>query len=147
MPTRRKPRVLQRGSILVGMTTPLTGDFLGDSPVIVELEPHEAAAGAEKTVVLPRGDRTVTIRIPPGVSDNTVLRLPGIDSSEPSAPRDVLLRVRVRPVATDVGTPWPAAVATAGAFRRSSSITAFRLSAKVPAKVASAQKAMSNIVQ
>jgi hypothetical protein len=88
------------------MTNPPTGDPFGADALPVELDSHEAAAGADKTIALPWG-HLVTIRIPPGVSDNMVLRLPGADKSDPAGPRDLFLRVRVAP-------PLGAAQPTAG---------------------------------
>src|SRR6266487_4269867 len=79
------------------MTNPPTGDHFGGADALpIELESHEAAAGVDKTIALP-GGRTFTIRIPPGVTDNMVLRLPGADTSDPSGPKDIFLRVLVKP--------------------------------------------------
>src|SRR5262249_2035604 len=79
------------------MTNPPTGDLFGGADALpVELEPHEAATGVDKTVTLP-GGRTVTVRVPSGVTDNMVLRLPGADISDPAAPKDIFLRVRIKP--------------------------------------------------
>jgi hypothetical protein len=84
------------------MTNPPTGEpFGGADAVPVELEPHEAAAGVDKTVTLP-GGRTSTVRIPSGVTDNVVLRLPDVnvsdaDMSDPDAPTDLLIRVLIKP--------------------------------------------------
>src|SRR5262245_46231966 len=86
------------------MTNPPTGDLFGGANALpVELEAQEAAAGVDKMIALP-GGRTFTIRIPPGVTDNMVLRLPGADTSDPSGPKDIFLRVRVR---SPFGAPPP----------------------------------------
>ncbi|GAA4423147.1 hypothetical protein ACFQV2_27280 [Actinokineospora soli] len=53
------------------------------------LSPDEAAAGVERPVRLPDG-REITVRVPPGVEDGTLLRLP--DMAEDG---DLFLRVQV----------------------------------------------------
>jgi hypothetical protein len=79
------------------MTNPSTGDLFGGANAVpIDLEPQEAAAGVDKAIALP-GGRTFTIRIPPGVTDNMVLRLPGADTSDPSGPKDIFLRVHLKP--------------------------------------------------
>ncbi len=68
----------------------------------MEIEAWEAAAGATKTVYIPptstAGPSTITVRIPPGVVNNTMLRLPG--AAAPAGPGlppgDLVVRVRVR---------------------------------------------------
>src|SRR5690349_20214978 len=96
------------------MTNPSAGEPTGYE-VLVELEPAEATSGAEKALSLPDG-RTFTIRTPPGVTDNMLLRLPGADQADPQAPRDIFLRVRLKP-ASDAPLPGPfAPVPPAGGF-------------------------------
>jgi DnaJ-class molecular chaperone len=56
-----------------------------DAEVTVEISVHEAFKGTSKQVTMP-GGRRVDVKVPAGVSDGTVLRLPGL-----------LARVRVRP--------------------------------------------------
>jgi hypothetical protein len=95
------------------MTNPPTGEAFGGADALqVELEAHELASGADKTLALPSG-RSITIRIPPGVTDNMMLRLPGADTSDPSSPKDIFLRVRLKqafapPVFPPAGMPGPA---------------------------------------
>lgn len=93
------------------MTTPSTEDqFGGLATINIEIDPHEAATGGERTVVLPPGNRSVTIRFPAGVGDNSVVSLPGADLTNPSAPRDVLVRIHVRPApfaGPAAPAPWP----------------------------------------
>src|SRR5690242_6463542 len=96
------------------MTNPSAGEPTGYE-VLVELESAEATSGAEKALSLPDG-RTFTIRTPPGVTDNMLLRLPGADQADPQAPRDIFLRVRLKP-ASDAPLPGPfAPVPPAGGF-------------------------------
>jgi hypothetical protein len=76
------------------------GFSVPDGP-IVEIESWEATAGTTKTVYLPptgtTGPSTITVRIPPGVADNTLLRLPGAAPAAPGMPPgDLLVRVRVK---------------------------------------------------
>jgi hypothetical protein len=86
------------------MTNPSTGEPASAGEVLVELEPGEAASGAEKALLLPDG-RTFTIRTPAGVTDNMLLRLPGADQADPQAPKDIFLRVRVKPGESAFGSP------------------------------------------
>jgi hypothetical protein len=93
------------------MTNPSTGEPASAGEVLVELEPGEAASGAEKALLLPDG-RTFTIRTPAGVTDNMLLRLPGADQADPQAPKDIFLRVRIKPAESAFGSPsggFPAA--------------------------------------
>jgi hypothetical protein len=81
------------------MTNPSTGEPAGADALTVELEWSEAASGVDKTATLPDG-REVPIRIPAGVSNGMLLRLPGADTANPEDPKDVFLRVLVKPAAS-----------------------------------------------
>jgi hypothetical protein len=77
-------------------SAPPVGGAPGDTDVLtVELDPAEAATGVVKAVTLPDG-QTLTMRVPPGVRDNSVLRLPGARPDPAGgAPYDALVRIRV----------------------------------------------------
>jgi hypothetical protein len=96
--------------------------FAAPGEPVIEIEGWEASAGTTKTVHLPptgtSGPTSVTVRVPPGVADNALLRLPG--AAPPPGPGlppgDVMVRVRVRnPIGAndpfappiDAGTPLP----------------------------------------
>lgn len=111
------------GPHTLGVTTPPAGDPFDVAGVLtVKLEPHEAVTGVDKTVTLPHDDRPVTVRLPPGVTDGMVLRVPGpapaesADPTEPAnlanpaasaAPREIYLRVSITsaPAAPDPLAP------------------------------------------
>lgn len=72
-----------------------------DTSPVIELEAQEAALGTLKAVPIPRADgepQMVTIRIPPGIGDNGLLRLAGQGAPGPAGgPNgDLLVRVRVK---------------------------------------------------
>lgn len=76
--------------------------------LVVELEAWEAAVGTIKRVAVPPGLRTVAVRIPTGVKDNTLLRLPGqgVKPLDGSPPGDLLVRVRVTPTVRATPTAY-----------------------------------------
>ena len=63
----------------------------------IELTQAQARAGAQAQVMIPERRQTVTVTIPPGVTDGVRLRLkgqgaPGMDGT----PGDFLIRIRVK---------------------------------------------------
>ena len=80
----------------------------GSAPeMTIELDAAEAAAGTIKTVTVEPGSQVVTIRIPPGIGEGALLRLPGL--AGPGV--DVLIRVRIRadsPLADGISYPQTA---------------------------------------
>lgn len=71
----------------------------------IELEPHEAVSGTLKTVVLPWSGRVVSIRVPAGIADGSVLRLAGLGPpAADGSPQDALVRVEVRATSTRSGS-------------------------------------------
>lgn len=70
----------------------------------IELEPHEAVSETVKTVVLPWSGRVVSIRVPAGIADGSVLRLAGLGppAADGSA-QDAFVRVGVRAASTQPG--------------------------------------------
>jgi hypothetical protein len=71
--------------------------------VTIELDPSEAAQGVVRTVPIGPAGRPAVLHIPSGLGHGAVVRLPGTDPSDPSAVREVLVRIVIRPIA-----PWPA---------------------------------------
>jgi hypothetical protein len=111
------------------------------APIIVELDPVVAELGTARRLVIPSRSglesRVVTVQIPPGVKDGTLLRVPGAGEPGPpgAPPGDLSVRIRVTPfvpgVAPDswattasgapaapAGSAGPAAAARPGAPRR-----------------------------
>jgi hypothetical protein len=75
--------------------------------VTVEISAAEAADGALRAVAVPPGDHTITVQLPPGVADGTLIRLAGAGRPDPTGgpARDLVLDVRVLAAA---GEPVPA---------------------------------------
>ncbi|HET9519203.1 MAG TPA: DnaJ C-terminal domain-containing protein [Actinoplanes sp.] len=71
------------------------------------MEPHELFTDTVKTLFLPWASRQVTIRVPAGTPDGTVLRIPGLGNpAVPGGPpQDGYVQIRVTPA---VGQPGPA---------------------------------------
>jgi hypothetical protein len=71
-------------------------------PIIVELDPVVAEMGTTRQLWIPAGPaaerRVVTVMIPPGVQDGTLLRLPGKGEPSPigGPPSELVVRVQVR---------------------------------------------------
>jgi hypothetical protein len=79
-----------------------------DAPLIVELEPNDVFADAVKPVFLPWSGQFVTIMVPAGTPDGTVLRIPGLGLPAVAGgpPQDGHVQVRVRPATAPAG-PLP----------------------------------------
>ncbi|MGX7674779.1 hypothetical protein [Plantactinospora sp. DSM 117369] len=87
--------------------------------LIIDLDPSEAGSEVLKTVVLPWSGQSIPLRIPAGLGDGTVLRLPGIGpATVPGGPpRDAYVQIRIVPGgggavpasfgAAPFGTPGP----------------------------------------
>jgi hypothetical protein len=88
---------------------PADGDHFNQ--VTVEISAEEAAGGALRAVSVPPGDHTVTVHLPPGVRDGTVIRLAGAGRPDPAGgAEDLVLHVRiVEAPATMALPPDPAA--------------------------------------
>lgn len=99
------------------MTDPSTGVPFGLPPetLTVELDPSEAAFGTAKHITVPPGFQSpdprfpgfqqMAVQIPPGVGNNSVLRLPGaLPNPAGGPPGDLFVRVVVRAVG---GSPYP----------------------------------------
>ncbi|AVT40343.1 hypothetical protein [Plantactinospora sp. BB1] len=67
--------------------------------LIIDLDPSEAGTEVVKTVVLPWSGQSTPLRIPAGLGDGTVLRLPGIGpATVPGGPpRDAYVQIRIVP--------------------------------------------------
>jgi len=80
----------------------LRPDAREDSPDLyatVTVSGHEAQTGAHKLVSVPRGfqKRLLRVRVPPGVSEGTLLRLNGLGNLLPDGSRgDLLLRIAIQ---------------------------------------------------
>lgn len=81
------------------LSTNTDSSSTSDHPVI-ELEGWEARLGTVKRVSIPVGDgrREVSVRVPPGTTDNGLLRVRGLGMPEPDgqSPGDLYLRIRIR---------------------------------------------------
>jgi curved DNA-binding protein len=66
---------------------------------VAELDLGEALRGTERQVKAPAGDRTVTVRIPPGADTGSRLRVAGLGlpGRAGGPPGDLVIEVRVRP--------------------------------------------------
>jgi hypothetical protein len=68
-----------------------------NSEAEIQLTAAQAKAGAEASVSLPERFRSVTVHIPPGVTDGARLRLKGQALPGPDGvPRDFVIRIRVK---------------------------------------------------
>ncbi|MDG4788268.1 hypothetical protein O7626_20390 [Micromonospora sp. WMMD1102] len=67
--------------------------------LFIDLDPSEAGSEVVKTVVLPWSGQSTPLRIPAGLGDGTVLRLPGIGpATVPGGPpRDAYVQIRIVP--------------------------------------------------
>ncbi|WBB80314.1 proline-rich domain-containing protein [Micromonospora sp. WMMD882] len=66
-----------------------------EAHLTIELGPHEASAETLRTVVLPWSGQTLTVRVPAGAADGSVLRLPGMGPPGPDgSPQDAYVLVR-----------------------------------------------------
>src|SRR5712691_9238090 len=98
----------------------------GVEPIVVELDPVIAELGTSRLLSIPTEsgrEHSVTVTVPPGVQDGTLLRLPGKGGPGPTGgpPRDVVIRIRVKSFVPEVapdswtaagrsgptGTTWP----------------------------------------
>jgi hypothetical protein len=77
------------------------------APLVVDLHPHELSADAVKPLFLPWSGQHVTIRVPAGTPDGTVLRIPGLGYPAVlgGPPQDGYVQVRVIPAAEQFGPP------------------------------------------
>jgi hypothetical protein len=84
-------------------------DVAGPPHVVIEVDRDEAAAGVLKTVHLTPGPGPVTVRVPRGTADNTVLRVqvPGPRWEDPTGEVRVTVRIRQRhlPAMIEAGPP------------------------------------------
>ncbi|GIG98486.1 hypothetical protein [Plantactinospora mayteni] len=66
---------------------------------MIDLDPSEVGSEVVKTVVLPWSGQSIPLRIPAGLGDGTVLRLPGIGpATVPGGPpRDAYVQIRIVP--------------------------------------------------
>ncbi|GIG92492.1 hypothetical protein [Plantactinospora endophytica] len=67
--------------------------------LFIDLDPSEAGSEVVKTVVLPWSGQSTPLRIPAGLSDGAILRLPGIGpaTAPGGPPRDAYVQVRIVP--------------------------------------------------
>jgi hypothetical protein len=78
-------------------------DTSGVEPIVVELDPIVADLGTARQLWIPTESglehRVITVKIPPGVKDGTLLRLPGKGEPSPTGgpPGDLFVHVRVMP--------------------------------------------------
>jgi hypothetical protein len=95
-----------------------SGDAGGAEPIIVELDPVVAELGTTRRLLVPTESggqhRDVTVQIPPGVTDGTLLRLPGKGEPSPTGgpPGDLVVRIRVAAFRPAVAPESWAAAAT-----------------------------------
>src|SRR5215475_981859 len=102
-----------------------SSDAGGVEPTIVELDPVVAELGTARRLVIPsrsgQEPRVVTVQIPPGVKDGTLLRVPGAGEPDPTggSPGDLVVRIAVTPFvplgAPDSWAPTASGAATAPA--------------------------------
>jgi hypothetical protein len=87
----------------------------GVEPIVVELDPVIAELGTSRHLSIPTEsgrEHSVTVTVPPGVEDGTLLRLPGKGGPGPTGgpPRDLLIRIRVKSFVPEVAPDsWTAA--------------------------------------
>ena len=82
-----------------------SGDESGVEPIVIELDPVVAGLGTARQLWIPTETesglehRIVTVTIPPGVEDGTLIRLPGQGEPSPTGgpPGDLLVHVRIKP--------------------------------------------------
>ncbi|WP_422774448.1 hypothetical protein ACN28C_17230 [Plantactinospora sp. WMMC1484] len=67
--------------------------------LIIDVDPSEAGSEIIRTVVLPWSGQSVPLRIPAGMSDGSILRLPGIGPvvAPGAPPRDAYVQLRIVP--------------------------------------------------
>jgi hypothetical protein len=92
----------------------------GDHP-IVELEAGQATQGTQKAITIPAvggGHQVVTVNIPAGVRDGTLLRLAGkgIPAPEGGPPGDAFVRVRINASAAPPRRKSPNRLAVVGSL-------------------------------
>jgi len=75
--------------------------------LIINIDPAEAGSETIRTLVLPWSGQSVPVRIPPGMTDGAMLRLPGIGpATAPGGPaRDAYVQVRIVPGAAGSASP------------------------------------------
>jgi membrane associated rhomboid family serine protease len=87
------------GTDRLQLLRPAAREDTSDLYATVAVSAHEARAGAHKLVSVPRGfqRRLLKVRVPPGVSEGTLLRLKGLGNPLPNGGRgDLLLKIAIQ---------------------------------------------------